>query len=514
MPTVVAVGFAPARSSRLPWLLWSAALVYLVAFPLQFKQSDEGIVLYGARRVLEGQALYKDFFEFITPGSFYLFAGLFAVTGPSLLAARVTMAAVNASSCALLFLLARRVAPVAEALAATLAFALACLPVWRCASPHWLSTFLCLAAGAAMLAERWAPHVRAAIVGALAGITFSVQQQRGVFLGLWAVPSIAVLSWAAPPSDGGRQWKRQVVWFVAAASAIVLAVLGYAAWRASLERLVYATYTFVFHSYRKPHATGVGWGGWFWMSAADVPYTWPWLLRWLPAVLVIETAFLAWRLRRQRTRAEAVRACLLLLGTSMAASVLYYPDFIHVSFIAPFLLIVAAGVAHEVQATTFLFRSRAAGAARLVLAAGVVLILLGKGWGNLRRAWDAAPERFASAVGTLHGGVGQRALLEAVQRAVEPGHGTVFSYPGDAWLYLAVPADNPTPYSLLLPRYNTTEQFDEALAALERRRADYLVILVALLPPGDPVMRYQQGRYERIVDLFPYAIFRRLDGAP
>ena len=42
----------------------------------------------------------------------------------------------------------------------------------------------------------------------------------------------------------------------------------------------------------------------------------------------------------------------------------------------------------------------------------------------------------------------------------------------------------------------------------------YLVILVALLPAGDPVLRYQQAHYERIVDLWPYAVFRRIDGTP
>src|SRR5713226_3289970 len=32
---------------------------------------DEGIALQGAQRILQGQMLYRDFFSFYTPGSYY-----------------------------------------------------------------------------------------------------------------------------------------------------------------------------------------------------------------------------------------------------------------------------------------------------------------------------------------------------------------------------------------------------------------------------------------------------------
>ncbi len=35
----------------------------------------------------------------------------------------------------------------------------------------------------------------------------------------------------------------------------------------------------------------------------------------------------------------------------------------------------------------------------------------------------------------------------------------LFAYPSDAWLYLALPADNPTPFCLL-SGYSTPQQFD------------------------------------------------------
>jgi len=47
-------------------------------------EPDEGIILEGAQRILRGQVLYRDFFSFYTPGSYYFLAGLFKLFGNSL----------------------------------------------------------------------------------------------------------------------------------------------------------------------------------------------------------------------------------------------------------------------------------------------------------------------------------------------------------------------------------------------------------------------------------------------
>lgn len=49
---------------------------------------DEGIILVGASRVMRGELPYRDFWTVYSPGQFYTLAGLFAVTGKSVLAAR------------------------------------------------------------------------------------------------------------------------------------------------------------------------------------------------------------------------------------------------------------------------------------------------------------------------------------------------------------------------------------------------------------------------------------------
>src|SRR3954467_3203552 len=82
-----------APPDRAPWL--AAALAFAVALPFAFVGAefyDELTYLGHAQRILAGEVIYRDFFEFLAPLSSYLGAALFVVTGPSVGAARVVAA--------------------------------------------------------------------------------------------------------------------------------------------------------------------------------------------------------------------------------------------------------------------------------------------------------------------------------------------------------------------------------------------------------------------------------------
>jgi hypothetical protein len=70
---------------------------------------DEGIILQGAQRILQGQVLYRDFFSFITPGSYYFMAFLFKIFGSSILVGRTALAFFGGVFSVVSYLLARRV---------------------------------------------------------------------------------------------------------------------------------------------------------------------------------------------------------------------------------------------------------------------------------------------------------------------------------------------------------------------------------------------------------------------
>src|SRR5262249_18146931 len=229
------MGYADIRvriRSLTPLLIAGLALAYLLAHPLAIGKADESHLLYAAKRVLHGEVLYRDVFETITPLSFYLFAAIFRIAGTTLVAARVTMAVIEAVGCALLFRLVRRLTGVAEAVLVTLVFVCVCIPAWPFASPHWISTVLGLLVATVTLSQpsSASSRVRSMVAGMLAGVAVCVQQQRGVFLAAWLPLAFAVLACSAPPGERWRTFASQAAWGAAGGAAVVLAVIGHAAW--------------------------------------------------------------------------------------------------------------------------------------------------------------------------------------------------------------------------------------------------------------------------------------------
>src|SRR5207248_11297744 len=108
------VGCEPVLAIRSA-MIAALAFAYLVAYPLDIGRPDESHLLYGARRILEGQVIYRDFVESITPLAYYLFAVVYRVAGTTLFVARVVIALIEGLGCALLFRLVARVAAPAEA---------------------------------------------------------------------------------------------------------------------------------------------------------------------------------------------------------------------------------------------------------------------------------------------------------------------------------------------------------------------------------------------------------------
>src|SRR3954462_5979677 len=90
--------------------------------------SDEAIVLQGAVRILKGEIPYRDFFVFFTPGSYYLYAGLFWAFGATLQAAQKVLLVYAALFSFLTYMLARRASSRHAAVLVACLLALICLP--------------------------------------------------------------------------------------------------------------------------------------------------------------------------------------------------------------------------------------------------------------------------------------------------------------------------------------------------------------------------------------------------
>lgn len=144
---------------------------------------DEGVLLHGAVRVLDGQTLYRDVFEILPPGAFLIPAAWLKVFGAGFVSARVFSSLVIVTIVALLYT-AARLSSGRRALAAMLALAWA-VRVSIEANHHPLTTAASMASAVSVLAGLdGARHPRAALfsAGFFAGTALTITQSRGAVL--------------------------------------------------------------------------------------------------------------------------------------------------------------------------------------------------------------------------------------------------------------------------------------------------------------------------------------------
>ncbi len=175
-----------ARLLQDPFLYIAPAVVILLCGPIFRWLSwlgDEGFLLHGAVRMLNGQRLYGDFFEFLPPGGFVLVALWMKLFGASFAAARVLAIGVLALVAALLYV-AARLSSGHRGLAAAVTL------VWVVRAPfelshHWLTTAASLAAAVALLiAVGRVDRYRTAhfLAGLFAGVALAITQSRGALI--------------------------------------------------------------------------------------------------------------------------------------------------------------------------------------------------------------------------------------------------------------------------------------------------------------------------------------------
>jgi hypothetical protein len=195
---------------------------------------DEGIILFGASRIMRGELPYRDFWTQYSPGQYYVLAGLFSIVGKSVLAARWWDILTRA-------LLALAFA----ALAARTAGTRSALPVWGM-SLIWFTFYgffsypifqgLLFSAACLWAFLRGREDVRWSLVaGALFGVAFAFRHDMAAYLGVsLAVMRIVEGAFARERLvDWLRSWGR----FVVGAAAIVMPVTAFFAVQVNLHEL-------------------------------------------------------------------------------------------------------------------------------------------------------------------------------------------------------------------------------------------------------------------------------------
>jgi Dolichyl-phosphate-mannose-protein mannosyltransferase len=501
-----------------PYLMFTvlASLYFLPFMRLLLQQAPEGILVYGAERIVHGQVFARDFFEVQGPASFYWLAFFFKLFGITFAATRICLFVTSLGTGLAMYFLSRRICGQYQALPCILLAGTYFGALWPSISHHVDSNCFALLSIACMIL--WQDRRKIGLLvaaGALAAATTCALQQKGILL------LLALLAWlwmehrrrSTPLSSLGA---------VAAGYGSVLALMVVYFWsQHALWDLFYANVVWPLGNYSAANVVPFAHGlishcwdhfviaeGFYWTIVASVLIT-PFLfIAALPALLPA----LAVRYRTSPGRPEIV--LYWLCGCGMWLSEIHRKDIFHLVFGSPLLIILCIYYLGR-------YRAKVADLALQVLAISAVCLAAF----NLFLVLAARP--LATRVGTV-ALLRDAPVLRVLDDKVAPGE-EVFAYPYCPMYNFLSATTNPTRYSVLLYNYNTPSQFEEVVQVLEKRRVRYVLWdthfqakeLAALFPastrvaPGTLIIEpYLESHYKVVwADADTRLLERKTDGA-
>jgi len=227
------------------FLILAAAFLYLDLFvlpatPIFVDDSDQLLHLHNATRMLDGQMIYRDFFQFVLPGTELVYLALFKLFGVRAWIPNVMLALLGLSLTWLCVFISRKLLSGSTAYLPGLLFlALAFHPVLD-ASHHWYSVLAVTAAIALVIEERSPQRVAGA--AALCALAAYFTQARGIA----AVVGLAVfLCWEhRKKRQSGRSLLKAEVILAGVFSAVIAGLNVYFVWTVGLKRFLWSTVTF------------------------------------------------------------------------------------------------------------------------------------------------------------------------------------------------------------------------------------------------------------------------------
>jgi hypothetical protein len=495
-------------------LLAAATALYLATFPLLLLSPDEPHMLNEARRILGGEVMYRDIFELTTPGWQYVMAFMFRVFGTTLRTARMTAAAIQGLTVALIFVACRRcdVRPWLAG-AVSVAYLAVAPPVYPVASYHWLVTALSILLLVLCVGMSDRP-LSAFVAGVVVGLVTAIHQQRGVSLGGAVAVIIVAQAWLTPRSALRARWRSALRSLTAMFAGVLIAFVPVAVvtlWRAGIDPVWRALILFPLINYRD--VNHVEWGGWLYPTVP--PTIFARLLRYSPAVLLL--VFVALLLRPRRIHGDAVRGralTLVLFSLFSIASISYYPDLIHIALIMPIFLIDFAA------ASEWSLSALPKGLDRRLGWLAASALLLVSGWELRRNLPPPLPPLLApyqSRFGMLPMGPHERRFYENLDGLLDdvPSR-TLFRYPLSRYTYLLLGAHNPTRFEYVLPGLHGEDHIQEVLEVLRTHDVPYVVVDRAALAPADQIFEFIRKHYEPMSDAESRdsVVWRRAGPAP
>lgn len=484
-------------------LLFAGVLLYLNALPRNLNEADEAYFLYEAKRILQGEVLYRDVFWFALPAAHWSIAFAYAVFGVSMDVARIAMAVLHGFVAIGLFAVCRRLGVRREIAAIPpIAHIALCQSAWPFASPHWFSTLFMVLLLFVALGRSWERRPREALfLGLLTAGLISVHQQKGAAFAV-AIAALFFLDHLLRlrfgEEDTRRALARRLLFYVGGLAIIVVPLLCALATFAGVHTFVDQVFIHPLTGYRSHNSSP--WAGVNLMTARYARYTAVPILKNLPLVLAVGIVRLGLnaRLRRDRDTSANLLTLLVFCGAGVLA-ISYLPDFIHVSFIAPLFLAVWAETLEVALRWVGRVLPRPIIWGRLV-AASLVAALVMRLEGNLAWAHQEYPFSYPTAFGRIDFSNDKPVyLIEEVMAALRDYRSRgLFVYPIYASLYLMTDTNNPARHQFLLPGFHSEQHFADTLRRIDASQVAHIVACDLPMAPGDPIRSYIQEHYDPI----------------
>lgn len=227
------------------FLLGCAAFLYfsLFVFPRVpiFLAEDPQIYLLNAARMLEGQVIYRDFFQFTSPGTELVYFVLFKLLGPRAWIPNAVLVILGVGYAWLIMKISETVAQRWASLLAGLLFLTLAYRIYFSGSTHnWYSTLAVMAAMGVVIEER--TRVRLTVAAAFCGLASIFTQTRGV-MALLGLAIFLLWEYRRKRWNWGSLLKDEISLFAGFLATLGPAIVYYI-YRVGMRRLVYSTVLF------------------------------------------------------------------------------------------------------------------------------------------------------------------------------------------------------------------------------------------------------------------------------
>ena len=455
---VEALGSTQAASrglGNLVWLLAVGAATTGLCLPFRryvYWLGDEGILLHGAERILHGNRLYADFFEFLPPGGFVLVAAWFRVAGISVLSAR-SLAVLTIVGIACFTYLACQRASKSAPLSAlfTIGWVAMSQGIWTVVSHHWFTTLFSMITVWAALsgvndARRWLRWPL--IAGATAGMAAMVVETQGAF-----VMTATLLAFWQP-----RQRPAALVAYLVGCALVPLGLVGYLVATHTLVPAFRDVILFPAEQYTSIQGLPFGAGA----NARNWPLEYLFAVATGLTVLVTVRNWRAWQWDRILWLSAA-------FGVAGFVSCFPRPDMVHIGFVAPLALpLILFCIA------SLLRQSRSVNRYVIIGVLAVMFVPFAH-----RYLWTAEKAKEARIVQTPRGRIAVRGLPGIGrllrQIAATPRGDTYFFYPYSPMMPFLTGRVDVSRYDVFTPDYTLPSQYQKACISV-MRHASWVVI--------------------------------------